>query len=458
MAFNLNTHREVANVTTFQDPTLGIMKWGVSNSYPMTLMNFISQSANAYPTVDRTAKFYKGAGFEGEDLVINSNGLTLRDVVGIMADDYAYFKAFAIHANYNIEGLVGSINPMRISTLRFNEFDELNYANKVGYHPNFGLNAVERKQVANLPTRGKIKWFDRFNPNPEIVAKQIENAPDGKLGNYNGQILYHSDSGHSSYPIPPLQAAINYVLSDIENSILVRKETSTGFVNTYLLKTTLEAESEELLRLEEEIALSQGSRGSGRLITLSNLTPEEVSANVLEEIGSGGSGSKATVESAILTYELDQRVIIGTYLIPPILAGVSMQNGFTGVDLEDSYKVFNAITQSGRDVIEQQLNRMLQASVFKDQVPYIKIKPLSLQADEEYAQEQAEGEDTIIEENAPVNRNPMTGRQEQSLQRIVRNYNKGKMTRAQASDQLKNDLQFDEERINTWLGEDNNKK
>jgi len=457
MSFYLNTHKEVTQVTTYQDVALGIMKWGFSNGYPQTFVNFVSQSANAYPTISRTAQFYKGMGFEGEDLVVTPTGLTLKDVVSIMADDYAYFKAFSLHGNYDMNHDVSSINPMRIATLRYNEFDELNYASKIGYHPNFGLNAVEKKMITTMPTRSSIKWFDRFNPDKGIIAKQIKNCTGGLIGNYNGQILYHSDSGHSSYPIPPLQAPINFVLSDIENSILVRKETSTGFTNTYLLKTALSAEDEALLRLEESIAMSQGSRGSGRVITFADLTPEEINSTVLEEIGSGGSGAKATIESSILTYELDQRVIIGAYLIPPILAGVSLQNGMTGVDLEDSYNVFNAITQPGRDLIEAQLNRMIQASVFRDKVGEIKIKPLSLKVEEEFAQEQAEGDQKLNPDGTPiiesrVERNPLTGRQEQALMRVVRKYNKGQMNRAQAEDQLKNDLGLDMDRINTWLG------
>ena len=449
MAFYLNTHREVSQVTTYQDTSLGIMKWGYSNSFPQTFVNFVAQSANAYPTIQRAAEFYKGAGFEGEDFVVNANGLTLKDIVSIMSDDYAYFRAFALHGNYNMNNLISSIIPMRIPVLRFNEFDELNYASKLGYHRNFGLNSVEKRMITEVPNKNAIKWFNRFNPDPEIVKAQIKREAKGKIGNYNGQILYHSDSGHSSYPIPQLQAPINYMLSDIENSILVRKETSTGFVNTYLLKTSLSAEDETLLRLEESIALSQGSRGSGSVITFADMSPEEINATILEEIGAGGSGSKATMESAILTYELDQKVITGAYLIPPILAGIGIQNGFTGVDLEDAYNVFNAITQSGRDIIEQKLNQMLKASVFKNEVPEIKIKPLSLNVEQEQALERAE------EPAEAVARNPLTGRQEMALQRIIRNVGKGKITREAAVDQMKNDLGFNDERIKVWLPENN---
>lgn len=451
MGFYLQSHRELSQVTTWQDPSLGIMKWGLSNSYPQTLINFIAQSSNASPAVERTADFLKGQGFKGEDVIVTPTGLTAKQVVDIMCDDYAYFRAFALHGNYNLEGEVSSIIPMRISTLRFNEFDELNYASKVGYHPNFGLNSVEQKLVRKLPNRGNIKWFNRFNPSPEVVLAQIKNDANGVLGNYNGQILYYSKAGHSAYPIPPLQAAINYVLSDIDNSILVRKETATGFVNSYLLKTSMEADSPVLFRLEEEIARSQGARGSGRVITMSGLSDEEMRGNVLEPIGQGGSGKKNTIESAILTYELDKRVIDGAYLIPPVLSGGEQNNGLTGIDLQDAYDVFNAITQPARDIIEQQFNRMLSHSVFKDKIPPIKIKPLSLNTEAQQAQERTQQE-IEIEEETPINRNPMTGRETQSLQRIVRNYNKGNLTREQAEDQLRNDLGFDDARVEAWIG------
>ena len=446
MSFYINTHTEVTQVTTWQDPALAIMKWGLSNSYPQSLINFIAQSPSAHTAVDRAAEFYKGRGFEGEDTIVTSTGLTLKDIVGIMADDYAFFGAFSLHGNYNLKNRVSSIFPMRISTLRFNEFDELNYASKVGYHPNFGLNSIERKTVVKYASRGDIKWFDRFNPTEEVVQKQIENSKGGKLGNYNGQVLYYSASGHSSYPIPKLQAPINFVLSDIENSILVRKETSTGFTNSYILKTSLSAEDETLARLEESIYFSQGARGSGRVITFADLSPEEMKSTILEEIGSGGSGAKTTIEAAILTYELDQKVISGSYLIPPILAGIAQPNGFTGVELEDAYDVFNAVTQGGRDIIEQQLNRMLKASVFSDVGP-IKILPLSLKSEE-----LALAEEVPVEpEGAPANRNPLTGRQEQALQRISRKYNKSQLTYEQAYDQLSTDYGFTTERIDVWL-------
>jgi hypothetical protein len=269
---------------------------------------------------------------------------------------------------------------MRITDLRFNTFDEINYSSKIGYHENFGLNSEVVKTISNHPKKGNIKWFDRFNPTPEVVMAQIEAA--GGIANYNGQILYYTETGHSSYPIPQLQPCVNYVLADVENSILVRKETSTGFINTYLLKTTMPSNDENLIALENAVISAQGARGSGKIITFADLSESEVNATLLEEIG-GGASAKAIIDSASAAYELSQKVINGAYLIPPILAGADQSTGFSSDNLKDAYFVFNAITQEGRNILEQQINRIIRNSTLSETVQPIKIKKLSL--DEEVA-------------------------------------------------------------------------
>ena len=81
MSFILDLHKEVSQITTYQDVTLGTMKWGGSDSFPQTLVNFVAQSANAYPAVSRAAQFYKGQGFLGEDRIVTPTGLTLKDIM-----------------------------------------------------------------------------------------------------------------------------------------------------------------------------------------------------------------------------------------------------------------------------------------------------------------------------------------------------------------------------------------
>ena len=57
---------------------------------------------------------------------------------------------------------------------------------------------------------------------------------------------------------------------------------------------------------------------------------------------------------------------------------------------------------------------------------------------------------------APITNEAMrdlTGRQLQNIQRIVRKFNKGEITRDQAAQMLKDGFTMSEENVNVWLGE-----
>lgn len=387
MGFEIQLFTELTQVETKQDTSLGIMKWGKNNSFPQTLVNLIEQSSNAKQAVKVTKKFLKGSKFEGEDCIVSPSGLTLKHIVSAMANDYAPFEAFSLHCNFNLHGQVSSIVPIKIPQVRFNEFDEINTYSKLGYHPNFGRNAVEQKTIETTVTKSKINWINKFNP--EAALGQIERV-EGGINNYQGQILYFSENGMDCYPIPPLQASINYLLSDIENSILVRKETATGFIDSYLLKTMLEESDANLIALENSIAEAQGARGSGKIITMSGLSPEEIQHTTLEKIGAGGTAGASVIDNCTATYELDQKVITGAYLIPPALAGIDVSTGFSSEDLKEAYFAFNAFTKEGRETIERELNRILKHSVFP--VKSIKLNKLTL--DEEVATSDGQKPDT----------------------------------------------------------------
>lgn len=375
MSFRLEYYKEASQLTIKQDSTLGIMKWGQNNAFPQSLINFIRQSPNAYPAVERTAAFLQGGTFEYDQEIVNPQGLTLRTVIENLAKDYAIFKAFAIHVNYNLRGEVISLTPMRIQDLRFKEFDELNYSSQIGYYYNFGDNSEIDKEITSQVTAGRIKWIDRFNPDKDVVMSQIKNT-EGGISNYQGQILYFSEEGNSCYPIPPLQAQINFVLSDIENSILSRKETNSGFLDSYILKTTMKDDSPAVDAIKEKLSLAQGANGVGKIVVITDLTPEEVDKNMLEKIGMGDN--RGIIESIERMNELCKKQITGAYLIPPILAGADHKTGFSAPDLVSAYYVFNSHTEKGRLNIESEVNRILSVSNLKSKVKKIKLNKLKL--------------------------------------------------------------------------------
>ena len=442
--FRLNSFKELTQITTKEDVALGIMRWGEENFYPQTLKNIVEQSPSAKPAVDRVAKFYKGGSFEGEDIIVNSYGLTLRDIVDRCAEDLAFFEAFSIQSNFNLLGEPSDMHPMRIEALRFNQFDELSYASKIGYHRNFGQNDKVEMNVVEHATKDNIKFINVWNP--KYAKDQFENL-EGKLNDYNGQILYYSGAGPSQYPIPPLQSVINFVLSDVENSILVRKETSTGFVSSYILKSTLDYDDPNLIAMENSIAQMQGARGVGKIMTISGLSEEEMKSTLLEEIGSGNNS--AIIESATKTFDLDKKVITGVYLIPPVLSGIEVSTGFSTEALVDAYNVFNAITKQGRKTIEREVNKILKAGDFG--IDYIELTSITLDVEgqEGGESEPLEPEESMVADNTTLTN--LTGRQLQHIQRVVRKFNKDELTYEQASQLLKGGFGFDDDGVAEWL-------
>ena len=459
MSFEINKWTEVTQIVTLENKSLGVMSWGSSNSFPQTLKNLIEQSPNSKPAVSREAAFLKGGSFEGESIEVGTNGLTLKDLVSSCAEDWALFRAVSIHVNYKInidsdlmkvDGYtVSSMSPMEITTLRFNTFDSLNYANKIAYHPNFGLNSEVVKLQNMTLSKGDIGWFDRFNVDGKTINAQIKTCKDGDIENYKGQVLYYSEAGYSKYPVPVLQSQINFVLSDIDNSVLVRKETATGFIDTYLLKTMKGREDDSLLETIQTLENAQGAHGVGKIVVMAELTEEEMRSDTLERIES----DKASImDSSIKTFELTKKQLTGAYLIPPSLAGIDQSGGFSGADLQEAYDVYNAITQQGRDIIEAKINFVLKHGNFG--ISEIKLQPLKLILPNQSENETTD--DVTTDDNEAENKTmtDLTGRQTQNIFRIVRKYHKeeDEMTESMARSMLKTGFGMSDEMVDSFLG------
>ena len=128
------------------------------------------------------------------------------------------------------------------------------------------------------------------------------------------------------------------------------------------------------------------------------------------------------------------------------LSGADVATGFSTESLKDAYNVFNAITEAGRARIQKEINKILKAGNFG--IDSIELQPLALKFEDKQEGEALEGEGVNAENQTLTN---LSGRQMQGIQRIVRKYNKGELTEAQATDLLKGGFGFDDEAIDNWL-------
>ena len=374
MSFSIENHREYALVHTVENVNLDIMSWGEDNSFPQTYLNLLGQSPIGSSAQSKIADFIGGQGItKGGDLVINTLGTTLNELVEQLANSLSIWEALALQTAYNVNYDVSSISPMNIAELRLATFDNLNSASQIGYHHDYANNSEIKRNAETMVTASDIRRYDRYNPNN--VASQVEKA--GLLANYLGQILYYSKTGKSSYPKPPLQAQLNFVISDSQTSTLLRKASTTGFHGTTLLKTPEDGNTDRYEDMIIAINKAQSVNHAGKVIHIPDCTKEEMGYKFLEnlEVGTAGRGM---IESVEKTIGINQNMILSAYQIPPILGGITVSTGFSTTAMEDAYTILNASTQPKRNIIEQQLKKVLDNSIWKNEDIDLTIKPLEL--------------------------------------------------------------------------------
>lgn len=139
------------------------------------------------------------------------------------------------------------------------------------------------------------------------------------------------------------------------------------------------------------------------------------------------------------------------------LFGVSTATGLTSKD-----DIVNHAEYFRKSVIMPYQNEILPnfeklLSLFSEKPTNLEVKPLTIFETGDITQAPAVGDTpvTTVETAAPVNENlkALKGREYQALMRVVREYNKDKITRAQAMQMLMSGYGLTEEECVAWLGE-----
>ena len=128
--------------------------------------------------LNRHARFIEGYGFDSDilaSMAMNQQGDTADDLLRNVAQDLARFGGFALHANYNVLGQVSSVSHVPFENCRLEETDDKGNVAHVLLHSDW-----EQKKTRNgkrlIVNEKTIERINVFNPDPDIVLEQIENA------------------------------------------------------------------------------------------------------------------------------------------------------------------------------------------------------------------------------------------------------------------------------------------
>lgn len=209
---------------------LGIKSYDADNLYPQNVRNIVLNSKTGNGCLERYADYLEGRGIASGPLagfIINLDGETLADMHAQVSGDYATHEGFAIHVNYNIYGGITSLHHVPFENVRIMEPDEEGFVRKVALHPDWtGQLTRNGKQVKIA--KDSIDYLDVFNPDPEVVLSQIQEAGGPQF--YKGQIFYYSSLGFMLYPYAKFHAVLADMSTDEGLSNIMNRNVRNNFL------------------------------------------------------------------------------------------------------------------------------------------------------------------------------------------------------------------------------------
>lgn len=191
-----------------------MQSYGADNLYPQNIMAITGASGTAQLCLNRYEKFIEGYGFNNEyfsEMAVNREGVTMDDLLHQVAGDVAHFGGFALHVNYNVLGQISEVNFMPFEQCRLEETDDAGNVAHILVHCDW-MGDKTRNGQKQMVSEKFIGRFDVFNPDTDVVTKQIDAC--GGIENYKGQILWLSLDGKNQYPVPLYDAVITEISTD----------------------------------------------------------------------------------------------------------------------------------------------------------------------------------------------------------------------------------------------------
>ena len=329
--------------------TFGILNYDMDNAYPQRMLELVAQSPTAKDCWNKRAKFIAGNGFEQKELgkqLINTRGLSIAKLLKAVAKDMALFTGFGIHINYNANFKIASVNYVKFEDIRMGDIDNVDTADKYAIYSDWG-----RKTWKHV-TRSKIAFVDRYDPDAEVIKKQVSKA--GGWKNYKGQ-LYYFNPQVDDYPLIEADS----VWEDFETEAGIKtfnnREVTTGFLpSTMLFMQSRREEADNAgdeseqgagnqpSQLEKDLGTFQGAKSAQKIIVIEYEDESQKPEFQPYSIQNNDKLFEATEKS------VEARIIKG-FSVPKELINAEKSSGLSnGGEKKEAIREFNDNTASER--------------------------------------------------------------------------------------------------------------
>lgn len=425
-------------------PNKGWVLFGEDNKFPNLLLNMFNKSSKHNGIILGKVNYIVGKGFN--DPMAANPYESCNEVLKKVCLDVEVFGGCYIEVQYNQLGKVAAYY-------------------HVPYH---------KVRSSKDNTQFFVKDWESYKKGeePKVFAAYDPKQDPAMLKNQT-QILYYKEyrPGVETYSYPGYMGALNAIQTDIEISKYHLSTITNGMFASKMISFFEGIPTEEEKREIEKGFKSKftGSENAGNIVL--NFGKDPNKRPQLDDL----SSTELDKHFDILSKSIQEELFAGHQITSPMLFGIRVEGQLGGrSEIRDAYEIFKSTYCNDK----QQALEMLFSELTGVEKKIIPVEPIGFEFSEatllqvapkkwllekigidasqypEIAQPEAQPsqvQQAIVNENLKN----LTGRQWQSLTRIIRKFEKGEISQEQAKLLLKSSLGLNDEEVNTMLSIDN---
>lgn len=432
-------------------PGKGYVQFGEDNLYPNFLLEKINKSSKHNGIVLGKVNYIIGNGISyksGRENITPNKNETLNDFLKKVSTDIEIFGGVYIELHYNALGQVGAMYHVPYQKVRANK-DQTQYYIK--------------------------DWTQSVRVQAEVVAAYNPNIKQGK------QILCYKEyrPGLDIYSYPNYIGALNWIEIDIELSKYHLSTIKNGMFSSKLINFNEGRPSPEEQQVVETKFKKKftGSENAGGIVL--SFSDDPAKAPTVLDL----SNTDLDKHFEILNKTVEQQIFCGHQVVSPVLFGIKTEGQLGArTEMRDAFEIFKTTYVNDKQrALENLFTEISKLWGIDDEMVIAPIEPIGFEFSEATIKEVApkawilekigidlskypealpavQSEAVPAQQSAQVNENlkNLTGRQWQGVNRIIRNFEKGKINKEQAKLLLKSSLGLSDEEISIMLSLDNN--
>ena len=424
-------------------PNKGWVLFGEDNKFPNLLLNMFNKSSKHNGIVLGKVNYIVGKGFD-QPMAANPYE-SCNEVLKKVCLDVEVFGGCYIEVQYNQLGKVAAYY-------------------HVPYH---------KVRSSKDNTQFYVKDWDSYKKGeePKVFAAYNPKEDPAMLKNQT-QILYYKEyrPGVETYSYPGYMGALNAIQTDIEISKYHLSTITNGMFASKMISFFEGIPTEEEKREIEKGFKSKftGSENAGNIVL--NFGKDPNKRPQMDDL----SSTDLDKHFDILAKSIQEELFCAHQVVSPMLFGIRVEGQLGGrSEIRDAYEIFKSTYCNDK----QQALEMLFSELTGVEKKIIPVEPIGFEfseatllqiapkkwllekigIDASQYPEIAQPAGAAPTANAPVNENlkNLSGRQWQSLTRIIRKFEKGEISQEQAKLLLKSSLGLNDEEVNTMLSIDN---